>query len=108
MEIQIYSCAATFPILIEKILRERGYIVEPIPEIHSRTSKIHGAFSFRIKKGKGELKVIGNEEDDIYIFHIIGNHEGDPISMNIAEDMLDRVEKIMLTNGADLYEIIEL
>lgn len=108
MEIQIYSCSATFPGHIEEVLREHEYIIEPLTEVHAVTNKIHGAFSFRIRKGMGELKVLGSGDDGTYRFHIAGGNDLDSLSRQAAEEMLDDVEEIMLTNGADLYEIEEL
>jgi 3-methyladenine DNA glycosylase AlkD len=108
MEIQIYSCSSTFPSHIEEVLREKKYIIEPLSELHSATNKIHGSFSFRIRKGMGELKVLGSEVDGTYLFHIVGGNDLDSLSRQAAEEMLDDVEAIMLTNGADLYKIEEL
>ena len=108
MEIQIYSCSATFPSHVEEVLRKNGYLIEALTELHSETNKIHGAFSFRIRKGMGELKVLGSENDGTYLFHIVGGNDTDSLSRQAAEEMFDDVEEIMLTNGADLYKIEEL
>ena len=108
MEIQIYSCSSRFPGHIEDVLQENGYVVEPLTELHAYTNTIHGAFSFRIRKGLGELKVVGCENDEEYGFHMIEENDLDSFAQQVTEEMFYEVEELMLTHGADLSHIEEL
>jgi len=108
MDIQLYSCDNTFPLQIEHILREKGYQVEPTSELNFITDKIHGAFSFRILRGLGSLKVLGSAGEGIFVFHMVCDNEPGPHSLNASEQMYDEVETIMLRNGADLYDVVDL
>lgn len=108
MDIQIYSCDNTFPLHIENVLKEKGYQVEPTPELNFVTDKIHGAFSFRIQRGLGSLKVLGSPKKEIFTFHMVCDNKPGPHSWNASDIMYDTVERILLTNGADLYAIEEL
>jgi len=108
MDIQLYSCDNTFPLHIENILREKGYRIEPTPELNFVTDKIHGAFSFRIQRGMGSLKVLGSAGEDTFVFHMVCDNEPGLHTWNASDQMYDEVERIMLTNGADLYTVEEL
>ena len=108
MDFQLYSCDNTFPLHIENVLREKGYRVEPTPELNFITDKIQGAFSFRIQRGLGSLKVLGSAGKDTFVFHMVCDHEPGPHSLNASDELYDEVERIMLTHGADLYDVEEL
>ncbi len=108
MEIQIYSCSAKFPGHIERVLQENGFVVEPLTELHAYTNTVHGAFSFRIRKRQGELKVVGSENGDEYRFHMVEGNDLDSHAQQVTDEMYDDVERLMLTHGADLYDIEEL
>ena len=108
MHIQTYTCSSTFPNEIQDILREQGFCVGPLPEVHSHTNRIHGAFSFRITRGSNSLRVLGVQEDERFGFHIVGDPEVGLSPNDVSSELYDEVEQIMLRNGADLGLVEEL
>jgi hypothetical protein len=108
MDIQTYICDSTFPNTIQDILREAGYHVEPLPEVHAHTDRIHGAFSFRIIKGFDSLRVVGMEDDGRFGFHMVVDPGDDSSLKEVPTELYDEIEQIMLRNGADLGRVEEL
>jgi hypothetical protein len=108
MEIQYYICNSSFPNKIQELLRERGFFIESLPEVHKYTNRIHGAFSFRITKGSDTIRVLGVEDHNEFSFHMVEDPPEGEFSTGLSPEFYDEVEEIMLRNGADLGEIQEL
>ena len=101
--IQLYSCSNTFPSEIKIILQEHGFIIEPLHELNKHTDRMHGAFSMRIRRGQGCLRLLGTEDKGQYGFHLVAEPTNDEYQINMSLDLYDEVETLILTNGADFF-----
>lgn len=108
MDIQTYTCDSTFPNTVQDLLRQQGFYVESLPEVHPHTDRIHGAFSFRITRGSDSLRVLGAEQNGLFGFHMVGDPGGGTFAKEVPSELYDEVEQIMLRNGADLGPMEEL
>ena len=108
MEVQHYTCNSSFPYEVQDILRDKGFFVDPLHEVHPHTNRIHGAFSFRITRRSDTLRVLGVEDKGEFHFHMVEDPSDGVISTNVSSAFFNEVEEVMLQNGADLGEITEL
>ena len=108
MNVQGYICGSSFPNDIQDVLTDHGFLVEPLPEVHHETNRIHGAFSFRVRRGSDTLRVLGVEDSGTFGFHMTEDPSDDPGAEGASDQFYNEVEEIMLRNGADLGDAEEL
>ena len=109
MEVQGYISSNTLPYKIQEILRDKGFYIEPLHEVHEYTNRLHGACSFRITKGADTLRVLGiAEEKDEFHFHMVEDPSEDGFTSSASNEFYNEVEEIMLDNGVRLADSEEL
>jgi hypothetical protein len=108
MGFPIYKCGNEFPNRIQDVLRDRGFEVEALPEIAEHMNRIHGGFSFRVRRGNAGIRVAGAEEKGAMHFHVVFDNSLDPISWRPSEILADEVQAILVEHGAELVDLEEL
>jgi len=108
MAFPIYKCNSTFPNEIQKVLRDHGFQVEPLPEIADHMDKIHGGFSFSVRRGNAGIRVAGAEDKGAMYFHVVFDNSLNPLSWRPSAKLSGEVHEIMVEHGAELVDVEEL
>ena len=108
MGFPIYKCGSEFPNRIQDVLRDRGFEVEALPEIAEHMNRIHGGFSFRVRRGNSGIRVAGAEDKGAMYFHVVFDNSLNPNSWRSSARLSDEVHKILVEHGAELVDVEEL
>jgi hypothetical protein len=104
----LYKCDDDFPTRIEGALRGDGLTVESVPEDEAKLTEFSRAFSYRVRSGRGVVRMTGSEDNEECVVFIVAGQSANPLTWRPSAKLWHQVEKLMLQHGAELIEPDEM